>query len=202
MRRRDFTIGLLLASTTGVRAQQPGKQHRIAIIEANTVAAIDDPGSLLWQPFWKELLRLGDVEGQNLTVERYSCEGRPEGYNDLAREVLGHNPDVIVTVTNAITRPLHAANGATPIVLIGGDVIEAGLATSLARPNGNITGVDTYAGDEIWGKLLQILKTTAPMASKVAFLAVRGSWEGSKRQVQIPTEGGHVFRLMAATVPI
>jgi hypothetical protein len=53
----------------------------------------------------------------------------------------------------AVTRKLvdisnHAASGATPIVWIGGDPIEAGFATSLARPGGKITGVDVYAGDE------------------------------------------------------
>jgi putative ABC transport system substrate-binding protein len=182
MRRRDFTIGLLLASATGVRAQQRGKQHRIAIVEAGSVASIDDPTSRLWHAFWEELRRLGDVEGQNLTVDRYSGEGRPGGYADLARDVVGGNPDVIVAVTNPITQAIRDANGATPIVLIGGDVIEAGLAISLARPNGNITGVDVYTGDEIWGKLLQILKEAVPLAYKVAFLAMRVGWGGAQQQ--------------------
>jgi putative ABC transport system substrate-binding protein len=182
MRRRDFTIGLLFAAATpSARAQQPGKQRRIAIVEAGSAATIDDPTSRPWQAFWEELRRLGDVEGQNLTVERYSGEGRPAGYADLAREVVSRNPDVIVAVTNAITQAIRAANGATPIVLFGGDVIEGGLATSLARPGGNITGVDVYAGPEIWGKLLQILKDAVPSASKVAFLAMRG-WGGGQRQ--------------------
>ena len=84
------------------------------------------PVSRLWQPFWKELRRLGDIEGQNLSIDRYSGEGRPEGYGDLAREVVNRNPDVIVAATNPFTQAIHAANGAIPIVLIGGDVIEAG----------------------------------------------------------------------------
>jgi putative tryptophan/tyrosine transport system substrate-binding protein len=132
--------------------------------------------------FWKELRRLGDVEGQNLTVERYSIEGHPERYGDLAREVAGHNPDVIVAMTNRTAQALRAANGSTPIVLIGGDVIDAGLATSLARPGGSVTGVDVYPGDEIWGKRLQILKEAVPLASKVVFLGMRDSWSGGQRQ--------------------
>jgi putative ABC transport system substrate-binding protein len=183
MRRREFTIGLLLAAIAqSAQAQEPVKRYRIAIVEAGSLANIDDPGSRLWQSFWKELRRLGDVEGRNLTIERYSGEGRPEGYGDLARKVVDRNPDVIVAVTNPITQAIRAATGATPIVLIGGNVIQEGLATSLARPGGNITGVDVYAGVEIWGKLLQILKETVPLASKVAFLAMRGSWEGGQRQ--------------------
>ena len=50
---------------------------------------------------------------------------------------------------------------------------EAGFATSLARPGGNITGVTGYYL-EIWGKRLQILKEAVPSAFKAAFLAIRG----------------------------
>ena len=185
MRRRDFTMGLLLASAPpAVWAQETAKQHRIAIVEATFVASIDDPGSRMWQPFWKELRRLGDAEGQNLAVERYSVEGRPESDVDLAREVVNRNPDVIVAVTDHNARAVHAAAGTIPIVWIGGDPIEAGFAASLARPGGKITGVDVYAGNEIWGKLLQILKQTVPSASKVAFLAMAGALGDQLRVLQ------------------
>ena len=53
-------------------------------------------------------------------------------------------------------------------------MIADGIAGSLAHPGGKITGVDGYAGEEIWGKLLQLLKETVPSVSKVAFLALRG----------------------------
>ena len=121
MRRRDFTIGLLLAAATrSVRAQEPAKQHRIAIvIAAGPVTRINDPGSRLLQAFLEELRRLGDVEGQNLTVERYSGEGRPEGYADLAREVVSRNPDVIVASSAPIAQAVRAATGTIPIVWIG-----------------------------------------------------------------------------------
>ena len=64
MRRREFTIGLLLAATprTG-RAQEPAKQRRIAIVIASgPVTRLNDPRSHAWQAFWAELRRLGDVE--------------------------------------------------------------------------------------------------------------------------------------------
>jgi len=77
MRRRDFTTGLLLANAVEiVWAQGRAKPHRIAIvIPAGPVAFISDtsPDTLsrrLYQPFFGELRRLGDVEGQNLIVER------------------------------------------------------------------------------------------------------------------------------------
>ena len=79
MRRRDFTIGLLLAAAAGTAlAQEPAKQHRIAIIiPEGSVTSIDDPGRLYFRAFWEELRRLGDVEGENLTVARFPAKGGP-----------------------------------------------------------------------------------------------------------------------------
>jgi ABC-type uncharacterized transport system substrate-binding protein len=186
VRRRDFTIGLLLAVTTqSLRAEGPAKQHRIAmVIPAGPVARIDDPGINFYQAFWEELRRLGDVEGQNLTVGRYPGERRPEGYADLAREVVNRNPDVIIASTDPIALAARAASGTIPIVWIGGDPIRAGLAASLAHPGGNITGVSVYAGVEIWGKRLQILKEAVPSAFKVAFLEIRTDSAANGRQLR------------------
>lgn len=174
MKRRDFSIGLLLLAAVGaVQAQEPQKNHRIAVIATGPVDRIHDPGVRAFRAFWDELRRLGHVEGENLKVDAYSGGGRPERYADLAREVVDRNPEVIVASTDAIARAVRAASGTIPIVWIGGDPITAGLAASLARPGGNITGVTVNAGDEIWGKRLQILKEAVPSASKVVLLTTR-----------------------------
>jgi putative ABC transport system substrate-binding protein len=116
MRRRDFTIGLLLASTAVALAQEPAKQHRIAIVvPAGPIAAVSDTGSdpirrREYQAFFEELRRLGDVEGQNLTIQRYSGEGRREAYADLAREVVGENPEAIVAHTNPVAKALRVSS--------------------------------------------------------------------------------------------
>jgi putative ABC transport system substrate-binding protein len=62
-----------------------------------------------------------------------------------------------------------------------GDAIWDGVVTSLARPSGNITGVNLY-DYEIWGKRMQLLKDAVPLASKVAFLLMRGTWESDSGQ--------------------
>jgi putative tryptophan/tyrosine transport system substrate-binding protein len=124
---------------------------------------------------------LGDVEGQNLTIERYSGEGRPAGDADLARDVIGQNPEVIVAISPLIGQAIGAATSTIPIVASGG---YAGLQ-SLARPGGNITGIGIDVGFEIYGKRLQILKEAVPSASKVAVLDIRAAWEsadGRQRQ--------------------
>jgi len=184
VRRRDFTTGLLLAAAAqSLRAQEQAKQHRIAIFASGPVARIHDPGIPLFRAFFEELRRLGDVEGQNLIVDAYSGGGRPENYPDLARQVVNRNPDVIVAGTNPIALAVRAANGSIPIVWIGVEGIREGLATSLAHPGGNITGVDTN-DYELWGKRLQMLKEAVPSASKVAFLLPRGTWERSGERLR------------------
>jgi putative tryptophan/tyrosine transport system substrate-binding protein len=188
MRRRDFTIGLALAAGLGtVRAQESVKQHRIAIVEpAVPVTDISETSSDLftrryYRAFFMELRRLGDIEGQNLTVERYSGGGRPEGFPDLGHRVVSSNPDVIVAVTNPLAAGVRAASGAIPIVWIGVEGVRFGLAGSLAHPGGNLTGVDLYDW-EIWGKRLQMLKEVVPSAAKFGFLGMRSGWEGVSGQ--------------------
>jgi putative ABC transport system substrate-binding protein len=188
MRRRDFIIGLLLAAAPRtVRAQERAKQHRIAIvIPAGAVTVISETSSdalsrRLYQPFFEELRRLGDVEGRNLIVERYSGEGRPESFPDLAREVAGRNPDVIVAISNPVALAIRAATATIPIEWIGVGPIEAGLVTSLAHPGGNITGVSLFDA-ETYAKRLQILKDIIPSASKVAYLTPAKAWENTGGQ--------------------
>ena len=189
MRRRNFTIGLLLAvAARSLRAQEQAKQHRIAIVRpAGPIALISDTGIRTYRAFFEELRRLGDVEGQHLTVERYSGEGRPEGFAGLARKVVDRQPDVIVVSSDFIAQGARAATSTIPIVWVGGDPIQAGLVTSLARPGGNITGVTVFAGNEIDGKRLQILKEVVPSASRVAYLDVRTYWDGDSLPLREPS---------------
>jgi len=173
---------LLATAAPAVRAQKRPEHHRIAIvIPAGHVTEIGETGTRGWQTFFDELRRLGVAEGQNLTVERYSGEGRPVGYADLAREVVERNPDVIVAANDATAKAARAASGTIPIVWIGGDPLEAGLATSFARPGGTVTGV--FAGAEIWGKRLQILKEACPSASRTAYLTTRVSQAAEGQQL-------------------
>jgi len=203
MRRQEFAIGLLLASPAlTVRAQGPAKQRSIAIvIPAGPVARIHDPTSRYWQPFWEELRRLGDAEGQNLIVERYSGEGRPADYPHLAREVMDRNPEVIVAITGPVAQALRAATGTIPIVCITVDPIAGGLVTSLAHPGVNITGVSLF-DYETYAKRLQILKDAVPAASRVAFLGPRRGWQttGGQALQRSLQQVGH--RLDMAVIPM
>jgi len=101
-----------------------------------------------------ELRRLGQIEGQNLTVERYAKEQNPLDSTAFAAQVVRSNPDVIFVLV-----PLSVFIKDTskiPIVTITGDPVAAGYVQSLAHPGGNITGVSVDAGPSIHGKRIAL----------------------------------------------
>ena len=195
-------VVLLLSAAVGaVQAQPPTKQHRIAIITTQPVANIDDPTNSIFRAFFEELRRLGDVEGPNLAIERHSGGGHPAVYPDLVHEVVARSPDVIVAIGNPITHEVRAATSTIPIVWIGPDPIQAGFATSFARPGGNITGVSMFDA-EFDAKRLQILKEAAPSASKVAYLTMRRTWEAAFKQTYQPATQQASQRLQISLMPM
>jgi putative tryptophan/tyrosine transport system substrate-binding protein len=182
MNRRDLIAGLLVIAATGrARAQQSAKQYRIAIFDAATPAEVMNestgPDYPVWGPLFKELRRLGYVEGQNLTVERYSGSG---SYSpDLARKVVASNPDVIFADTNYWD--LMSATTTIPIVAMLFAPSQSGL--SVAHPGRNLTGVSIAPGPEVVGKRLELLRGIVPNMSKVGLLAARANWEGLDKPV-------------------
>jgi putative ABC transport system substrate-binding protein len=125
-----------------------------------------------------ELRRLGYVEGQNLVVERRSGGGRRESYPDVAREVVALRPDVIFATSGRMAEACRAITSTVPIVTITSDPVTLGLAASLSKPGGNITGFTVDAGLEVVGKRLDLLGEIAPNATRVAFLASQQAWDG------------------------
>jgi len=180
MRRREFIAGLLVAATTGhAQAQQSAKVYHIAIVHPSaTVAELTETGTARFVALFKELRRLGYVEGQNIVVERYSGAGRTEHqYSELASEVVRKKPDLILTVTSRMVQNFKAATATIPIVGLMADPVQMGIVESLARPGGNITGLCTDSGLEIWGKRLELLREAVPGISRAGFLASRRVWE-------------------------
>ena len=151
---------------------------RIAMVHpSRKVDELTINGPPFYKAFFEELSRLGYVEGQNLAVERYSGEGRIERYSELAREVVGSHPDLIFAMSGAIALPLKLAATTIPIVAITGDPIALGLVPSIAHPGGNITGVTSDAGLELYGKRLGLLAEAVPKLSHAGYLASRAHWE-------------------------
>ncbi len=176
MKRRDLIIGATLASigVGGARAQQPTHKFRLAIIHVATpVSSMLETGLSHYAALFGELRKLGYVEDSNLTVLRFSGEGRPERYGEIAREVVRVRPDVIFAVGARLVKSLQAESNKIPIVGLVYDPLGNGFAKSLSRPGGHITGVSADAGLEIMGKFVEILREIRPSLSKVGFLTPR-----------------------------
>src|SRR5262249_4045028 len=145
-------------------AQQPGKISRLAILDLHS------PSLSLVPAFLEELRELGYVEGKNLVVDWRFAEGRYDRVPDLAAELVGLKPDVVVTSTTPSVRAFQKATRTIPIVAITvGDPVGNGLAASLARPGGNITGLSS-PGQDVSPKYLELLIAVHPKLSRVAVL--------------------------------
>jgi putative ABC transport system substrate-binding protein len=190
MNRRGFITvlgGAVVAWPLAPRAQQPWKKYRIAVVTpAFPVGAMKEgAGNPQYDAFFGELRRLGYVEGDNLVVERYSADGRPERYRSLADEVTRTKPDVIVAPFTPLVRALKDASDSVPIVGIMADPTSYGIVSSLARPGGNVTGLSVEAGLEIWAKRLQILREIRPTSTRVGFIGSQVTWDGPQGRTMI-----------------
>jgi putative ABC transport system substrate-binding protein len=181
MERREFITllgGAAASWPLAARAQQPAKAYRIALVHpsASIAEMSESGGHTTFAALFKELRRLGYIEGVNLVVTRYSGEGREERYPGLCHEVVRTKPDVILTSSARLVLAFKAATDTIPVVAIMADPVPYGIVTNIARPGGNITGVSVEAGLDISAKRLQILREAVPTAAKVGFLGSRQIW--------------------------
>ncbi len=186
MKRRDLlaAAGALLAAPLVAEAQPAEKMHRVAFILTTSPAAEmagAEPAHPITRAFVHEMRTLGYVEGRNLALERRSAEGRAERYQSIGAELVQLKTDVIVTAgVGAQVRRVRDATGTIPIVMLGSsEPVEYGLARSLARPGGNVTGLLASAGSEMGAKRLQLLKEILPQMSRISYLGDEVAWEDS-----------------------
>ena len=112
---------------------------------------------------------LGYIEGSNIVIERRYSEGIPERLPDLAAELVGLKPDVIFAYGAPHCAAVNRATESIPIVAVSGDLVAEGLVASLARPGGNVTGLQTLWTDTA-GKRVALLKEAIPGLSRMGLL--------------------------------
>jgi putative tryptophan/tyrosine transport system substrate-binding protein len=168
MHRRNF-ITLLTGAAAwplAARAQQAGKPLTIGFL-----GSISPTGfAKQIAGFRQGLHDLGYVEGTNLIVEYLWAEGNYARLPDLATELVRSNVAVIVTHGTPGTLAAKHATTTIPIVAaIIGDPIAAGVVTSIARPDANITG-QSFFNPELRAKRLELLKEVVPRLTEAAVL--------------------------------
>jgi putative ABC transport system substrate-binding protein len=160
-----LAMGLTLAPPT-VEAQPARKVYRIGYLSRASLGATK-PGL---EQLQQGLQELGYTEGQNVVIEYRWAEGKQERLPELAADLVRSNVDLIVAQASTAAQAAYQATRTIPIVMVAvGDPVRLGLAASLARPGGNVTGTASYL-PELSGKPLQILTETVPRIKRVAVL--------------------------------
>lgn len=164
--RRQFLIagGALLAVPGALRAQaqRAGKPVRIGLLPD------------LWAPlrvlFREAMLERGWQEGHDYTILLSGLAPDPQ-IEVAARKIMAQKPDLIYVSNTGYALAAHRLTKTIPIVMhVSGFPVEAGLASSLARPGKNVTGNAGYAGVGIFGKLLELLRDAKPGTKRIGVL--------------------------------
>ena len=166
-RRRFMAMvsGGLLAAPLTAEAEQAGKVYRIGSLYTEQPTIPQGQG-----PFYDRMRELGWVHGQNFVVERRAFGDQIERIPDLAAELMRSGVDIFMVAGSITSRHLQQVTRTIPIVTSNaGDLVQGGLAASLARPGGNVTGVQTLM-PELSGKHLSLLKEVIPGFSRSGIL--------------------------------
>lgn len=177
--RRTFATlagGALLGMSFGAGAQQTDKVRRIGFLAKGPRPR----DGLVPAPLRDALQALGYAEGKDIFFEGRWAEVRSERLPALARELVALKVDLIVSLGGEGAAAAKQASSAIPIIVLNaGDVVETGLVSSLARPGGNITGVNDQSA-VLSAKRLELLKELVPAAARVAVL-----WNANDRAMTL-----------------
>src|SRR5580704_7102534 len=160
MRRRRFIQGIAAFAAWPVAAwaQQPGATPVIGLLDLRSSDAQSD----LLQAFRQGLKDTGYAEGENIAIEYRSAQNQIDRLPAIAVDLVRRKVAVIVAGTTSAAFAAKAATATIPIVFTTPeDPVTLGLVTSLARPGGNLTGINWLAG-ELTAKRLELLHELVP----------------------------------------
>ena len=181
MKRREFIalLGGAAAWPLAARAQQPP----MPVIGFLDPRSSDGMTSRL-AAFRQGLKEVGLVEGENVTIIYRWAEDRADRLPEMASELARQATVIVTTGGPPAAFAAKAATTTIPIVfLVGEDPTRLGLVTSLARPSGNLTGINMLA-NELEAKRLQLLLQLVPQARRIAVLVSPASVNNTERTLQ------------------
>jgi ABC-type uncharacterized transport system, periplasmic component len=185
MRRREFItlVGSAAAAWPLVaRAQQAPVRPIIGVLSPISIAA----AARNTEALRTGLRDLGYSEGRNITLEQRYADGAIERLPDLAAELVALKPAVIVAGSPAAALAVRNATRSIPVVMNSSpDPVRLGLASSIARPGGNVTGF--WWGDEtLVGKRLGLLKEAVPGTIRAALMVHADDPASADELKQVP----------------
>ncbi|HXU88683.1 MAG TPA: ABC transporter substrate-binding protein [Methylomirabilota bacterium] len=173
MDRRRFLLTSLasLVAPFTVDAQQMAKVHRIGMLETRSPAL----NAANIDAFLQGMRELGYSEGENFEIEYRSSDGRDERFAGLALELVNLKVDLILTRGTPAVLAAKRATRTIPVVMAAsGGPIEAGIVTSLARPDANITGLSSGI-TESFPKRVELLAELLPKLQRIGAILNMGN---------------------------
>jgi len=182
MRRRDVLVWIGSAfalPTTALRAWSAVSPVKIGWLKIQGPRHTPDQ----LKAFREGMGALGQIEGRDyVLIERYA-EDKEARLPDLAAELVGLDVRLILATSQPSIAAAARVTNTVPIIgRFNDDPVENGMAKSLARPGGNISGVYSLA-EELTPKRLSLLKEVVPSALRVGVL-LRDDWPNAKRDWQ------------------
>ena len=196
MKRRTFIAGLgsAVAWPAVARAQQDVR--RVGVLTANAEAT-----ATLLIRLREELPKLGWFEGRNLRLDIRGGDMSTDRYRTFAAELVNLRPDVIVTTGTPATMAVQQLTQTIPIVFaVAGDPLVTGLVKSVARPEGNTTGI-SGAFFSFGQKRVQLLKEAAPSIERVAYLYNPVLVPAVRRYLTSIENGAQALAVQAISIP-
>jgi putative ABC transport system substrate-binding protein len=171
VRRRDFIAGLGNAAVAWpvlARAQRGDRIRRISVLISRDE---NDPVAKTYaSAFTQALVDLGWTDGRNVRMDLRWGGGDTNRIRALAQELVGLQPDIIVTNATPATVALQRETRTIPIVMVGvAEPVGSGLVAGLNQPGGNITGFG-QAEASLGGKWLELLSEIAPGLKRAAIM--------------------------------
>jgi len=177
MRRREFIGALIgaLAAARPSRVQESGRVYRIAYLGPAP------KGSPAQAAFIAALSKASFVEGKNLVVDARGFGLRPAQFTGVAQALAESKVDLLLCGGPDPAKAARQATKTIPVLANTDDMVGEGLVPSMARPDGNITGVSIFSS-ELDGKRFEILLELLPNARRIDALA--GSDTGSTEHLE------------------
>jgi putative ABC transport system substrate-binding protein len=183
MRRRDVITllgGAAAAWPLATRAQQP-KVWRIGLLDTAS-AELNTENTAAFSAAMREL---GYVEGQNLTIEYRTDEGRTDRLPDLVADLLRLKVDAIVLRGTQQAEAVKNATSTVPVVMAAvADAVSSGIVATLAHPGTNFTGLVSFA-TELSAKRVELLRELIPTAKLFSALQDGSNPISAKRREEI-----------------
>ena len=179
MRRREFIA--FLGSTATLWPLAGHAQQPVTPVIGVLGGGLIEPGADRLRAFRQGLGETGYLEGNNLAIEYRWAGGRYDRLATLAADLVRQQVAMIIATSVGPTLAAKAATTTIPIVfIVSDDPVRLGLVASLARPGGNVTGVNLYSV-ELTAKRLELLHELVPTAVRVAVLINPASVEYNER---------------------